>query len=101
MTAAINRHKAVILAHMAATGLGLRTDTLRCDSIPAEAIRRLKNEVDRAENSAVMGPPCSSWGTAADRGPAGAIRSVRLPWGLPSQLLSARQQARLSLGNNI
>ena len=57
MTAAINRHKAVILAHMAATGLGFRTDAIRCDSIPAEAIRQLRSEVERAENFAIMGPP--------------------------------------------
>ena len=57
MTATINRHKAVILAHMAATGLGIGVDALRCDSIPAEAIRQLRGEVERAENFAIMRPP--------------------------------------------
>lgn len=62
----------------------------------------IKKCIDRNEVlGAVMGPPCSSWGTAADRGPAGAIRAVLQPWGLPPELLSERQQARLALGNNI
>jgi hypothetical protein len=65
-------------------------------------LQGIKTSIDRGEVlGAVMGPPCSSWGTAADRGRAGAIRSVTLPWGLPSEMLSVRQQARLALGNNI
>ena len=56
ITAAINRHKAVIVVHMAAHALGI-SQTIRCDSIPWEAIRQLRHKVSLAETFAIMGPP--------------------------------------------
>ena len=62
VTAAINRHKAVILVHMAANGPGISLENLRCDSIPWEAIRQFREKVGLAETFAIMGPP---WALAA------------------------------------
>ena len=57
VTAAVNRHKAVILTHMAANGLRLSAEDVRCDSIPLSVLRQLRDKVELAESLAVRGPP--------------------------------------------
>ena len=57
ITAAINRHKAVILVHMIAAALKLDTQAVKWDSIPASCIRQMRGKVSRAEDFALMGHP--------------------------------------------
>ena len=57
ISAAINRHKAVILCHMAAAGLGLRGLDITCTSISWKVMRQLRGQIAKAEVFATQGPP--------------------------------------------
>ena len=56
-SAAINRHKAVILAHMAAKALSISMADVKCNSISLQCIRRLRGQVEVAEAMALGGEP--------------------------------------------
>ena len=56
-SAAINRHKAVIIVHMAATAMGIKAEHVKWNSIPWSVVRQLRGQVERAEQLAVRGPP--------------------------------------------
>ena len=68
VSAGINRHKAVILTHMAAAALSLKVGEARCSSIDWPDMRQLRGQVLRAEMLAVGGPPWSLKAVAVDGG---------------------------------
>ena len=56
-SAAINRQKAVIICHMAATAIGVELSDVKCNSVPLKCILRMRGHVEAAEELAVSGPP--------------------------------------------
>ena len=66
---AVDRHKAVILAHMAATALKIPLADIRCISIPLQCIRQLRGQVEVAEVLAVSGVPWALPNLLSEREP--------------------------------
>ena len=69
-SAAINRHKAVIIVHMAATAMGIKAEHVKSNSIPWSVVRQLCGQVEPAEQLAVRGPP---WALPSKKGGAEPI----------------------------